>query len=101
MEAREMLFKVNEISNSIKDLLKANGKDEIAIIIKDISSEVNKIEKEEEFKNFVENVKKIITVFDLNPNEDVKRESFLRLLSIISNERSRIIEKYMLCSEPE
>ena len=102
MEAREMLSKVNDISNKLKVLLKANDEETIATVIHEINIEISEVEKEIELKDFVTSLKHIITIFSNNPNDDdVKNRSFLRLLSIISNERSRIIEKYMLCSEPE
>lgn len=101
MEAREIINDINYLSCKLKDLLKQNTQEENDIIIKDVNEKIIQLESEPELNDFVNNIKNIITVLNNNPDDDIKSKSFLNLLSIISKERSRLIEKYTFCSEPE
>lgn len=100
MDAREILYRVNNISYMLKDLFEAKDKTEIEEKLNVIRSEMEILEKITELKKFSSNLKDLISIFKEDPfNEDNRNKSFLRLLSIISEERSKIIETY--CSEPE
>lgn len=102
MDAIEMVSYVKDISNNILELFEKKERDAINNKVEEIKEKLELMEKIEELSSFVNNTRRLISIFEDYPVDENKRsESFLRLISMISSEKSRIIEKYSFCSEPE
>ena len=102
MDARETLLKSKELYDLVMELITLTDNEEFEKKTEIITDKINKIHQNDELKEFADSIKSILKVFKLNPLDDYNRhKSFLNLLSLMSSQRSKIIEKYGFCSEPE
>lgn len=102
MDALEIMHNVNDISNNLLVLFEKKEQKDIKLTIKEINKKLDAAEKSTELSKFVADTRKLISIFeDIPVDETKKSESFLNLISLISTERSKIIEKFSFCSEPE
>lgn len=94
MRPNELIANVNLISYKVLKLMEENNKTELVEKIFQLNKELKLLEKSEELRTFVSNVKDLLSAFENNPFDgDMKNKSILRLLSIVSSERSKIIEE--------
>lgn len=97
METNKIISYVEEISNNITELLSCNSEETIKRISKKIKEKIEKYKEIEDLSVIIENTIKLLSIFELNSdNEEIKNQSYLYLMSIISSEKKRIMEKYKL-----
>ena len=102
MNPRETLLKAKELYDLVMELITLTDNEEIQKKNEIITDKINEIHQNDELKEFVDSIKSILKVFNLNPLDECNRhKSFFNLLSLMSAQRSKIIEKYGFCSEPE
>ena len=102
MNPREILLKAKELYDLVMELITLKEKEDIEKKTEAINQMIDEIHQNEDLKEFAENIQNIIKVFNSNPlDEKNKHKSFLNLLSLMSSQRSKIINKYTFCSEPD
>ena len=102
MTPRETLLKAKELYDLVMELITLKDKEDIEKKTEAINQKIDEIHQNEELIEFADNVKNIIKVFNSDPlDEKNKHKSFLNLLSLMWSQRSKIIEKYAFCSEPD
>lgn len=102
MNSNELIKNVNVVSNQVIGLMKETQKEKIKKDIVHIGDELYFLKQFTELKEFVKNVEQLLRVLEVNKiDEDVKNKSILRLLSIISTEKAKVIDKYKLCEDLE
>lgn len=102
MDAREVLAKAKELNDLVMELIYLTNKEEIERSTEIINKKIEEVSQHAELDEFTDCIKNILKVYNSNPlDEKTRHKSFLNLLSLMSYQRSKIIEKYCFCSEPE
>lgn len=102
MDAQETLLKSKELYDLVMEIITLTNTEEIEKKSEILTDKIEEIYQNEELKEFADSIKNILKVFNSNPiDENNRHKSFLNLLSLMSAQRSKIIEKYSFCSEPE
>lgn len=97
----EIVSIINEISTKVQDLLSQRNKKDLIEKAGQLDVMLSLYSDISEMSRFINSVKLLTNTFLDNPSATNSDKSFLKLLSIISTEKSKIIEKYGLSSEPE
>lgn len=102
MDAIEMMNFVNSVSSGMMEVLSIKSKSEFDIYLEKLRNKLKSHEDCEELKEFISKSNDLLSILEGGHYSDnKKKESFLHIVSLISEERSKIIEKYTLCSEPD
>lgn len=102
MEAIEMMNFVNSASIEMMEMLSIKSKNDFENCLNKLRGELKSRENCEELKEFISKSNDLLSILEGGEYSDnVKKESFLHIVSLLSEERSKIIEKYTLCSEPD
>lgn len=102
MDAIEMINFVDSISSEMMEILSIKSKEDLENCLNKLRGELKSHEDCEELKEFISKSNDLLSILEGGHyNDNVKKESFLHIVSLVSAERSKIIEKYTLCSEPD
>ena len=102
MDAQETLLKSKVLYDLVMEIITLTNTEEIEKKSEILTDKIEEIYQNEELKEFADSIKNILKVFNSNPiDENNRHKSFLNLLSLMSAQRWKIIEKYSFCSEPE
>lgn len=100
MDTIEMMNFVNSVSLEMMEMLSIKSGKDFENCLNKIRGELKFHEECEELKEFISKSNDLLSILEGGHySANVKKESFLHIAFMVSEERSKIVEKYSLCSE--